>query len=402
MRGGRSFPEALIGLSGIMNVLHIVATLDPEAGGLPRSVKGFAEAQVACGADVSVLACGVNPIEMDQRITRIVHSPLVRRYWLPRVPTLEAMKSSIAEADVVHLHGVWNGVVSAASRRARTRDKPIVLTPHGMLDPHNLNKGRLKKKLMYMFSERKAFENVHGWHFLDISEQKRCALGWKELAAESVVVPNGLQVAGDAARTETLKHACAGKGSEEPPTLVFMGRLHSIKGIELQLEAVRVLHEQGIMARLKLVGPDDGAREGLVSLGEKLGVSEYVEFPGAIYGEERLEMLREADAVLLSSHYECNSVTAAEVMAVGGVLVATETCNLDNAGTEGAAVITPRNATAYAAAIAKAISTHEAPRIRVAASRYARKWLDRELGAMRLLAFYRRVSDGRAQTAPRQ
>ena len=173
------------------------------------------------------------------------------------------------------------------------------------------------------------------------------------------------------------------------PTLVFLGRLHPIKGLEIQIETLALLKARGFRARLRLIGPDSGAGVRIRGLAENLGISGDVDIPGPMYGDERLAVLRDADAVLLTSHYECFSVTAVETMAVGGALLATVACNLEGPAAAGAVVTVPRTTQALADAIVDLCSDHESTQqLRDAATRYAVENLDGRRTANRVLSFY--------------
>ncbi len=181
---------------------------------------------------------------------------------------------------------------------------------------------------------------------------------------------------------------------------MFLGRLHSIKGLEIQVEALQILRESAIRATLYLIGPDDGVGENIFKLARRLGVSEHVKRVGPVYGEERYAILREAAAVLLTSHRECNAVAAAETLAAGGLLVATDSCNLNTAAAAGAAVVVPRTAAAIANAIIDLpAQPQRAQQIRAAALAYSAQYLDWSILAQRILEFYGSVIERHGQSA---
>src|SRR5690606_26989879 len=75
-----------------------------------------------------------------------------------RILGSRALTASLADAfsgaDVVHIHGLWNRVVWAAARRARTAGVPYVLTPRGMLDAGSLRHHAWQKVAVYPFTDR--------------------------------------------------------------------------------------------------------------------------------------------------------------------------------------------------------------------------------------------------------
>ncbi len=106
------------------------------------------------------------------------------------------------------------------------------------------------------------------------------------------------------------------------PTLLFVGRLDPIKGIDLLLESVASLRSG---ARLIVVG---GAPEGdpeverLRARAAELGLAERVIFPGAVSQDRLPDYYRAADAVVVTSRYESFGLVAAEALACGTPVVA--------------------------------------------------------------------------------
>src|SRR5262249_7266664 len=89
------------------------------------------------------------------------------------------------------------------------------------------------------------------------------------------------------------------------PTLLFVGRLDPIKGIELLLESVAQMQAR---ARLVVVGgnPQEGDPEveRLHEVAVGLGIGDRVAFPGAVPHAELVTYYRGVDALVVTSRYE--------------------------------------------------------------------------------------------------
>jgi D-inositol-3-phosphate glycosyltransferase len=108
----------------------------------------------------------------------------------------------------------------------------------------------------------------------------------------------------------------------ETPTLLFVGRLDPIKGIDLLLESVALLQTP---ARLLVVGGDpngDPEVERLRARAAELGIAERVRFPGAVPQRDLPTYYHAADAVIVSSRYESFGLVAVEALACGAPVVA--------------------------------------------------------------------------------
>jgi glycosyltransferase involved in cell wall biosynthesis len=104
----------------------------------------------------------------------------------------------------------------------------------------------------------------------------------------------------------------------EGPTLVFAGRLVPQKSIDVALEAVR----RNPDVKLLLAG-EGPYHDRLVRLARELGVDERAPFLGPLPRSTVFELLRAADAALLSSSWENFPHMAVEALAVGTPVIAT-------------------------------------------------------------------------------
>jgi glycosyltransferase involved in cell wall biosynthesis len=107
-----------------------------------------------------------------------------------------------------------------------------------------------------------------------------------------------------------------------PARFVFMGRLVDWKAVDLLLEAfarVEVLP----LPQLEIIG-DGKKRAELEAQAIRLGVSDRVFFVGWHSQIECAKRLREADALVLPSLYECGGAVVLEAMACGIAVIATK------------------------------------------------------------------------------
>ncbi|MDV2482138.1 glycosyltransferase family 4 protein [Methanoculleus sp. Wushi-C6] len=132
---------------------------------------------------------------------------------------------------------------------------------------------------------------------------------------EISVVPNGI----DSGRFEiSSRDWKEGNGR----TVIFVGRLHPIKGVHYLLEAMAIVHREIPDAKLIIVG-DGTERSKLEKLVEKLDLEDCVQFAGQVPQEEIPRVMHQADVFTLPSLSEGLPVVLLEAMAAGLPIVAT-------------------------------------------------------------------------------
>jgi glycosyltransferase involved in cell wall biosynthesis len=131
-----------------------------------------------------------------------------------------------------------------------------------------------------------------------------------------VVVPNGIDLKEYTGDPSVQKV----KGDEK--RILFVGRLHPVKGVRYLLQAMKIVYEKMPDAKLILVG-DGEEREHLETLTDNLGIRECVEFAGRVPHERVQDYMNQAEVFVLPSLSEGFPVTILEAMACGLPVVAT-------------------------------------------------------------------------------
>src|SRR5947207_13541712 len=135
-----------------MRVLHVTPDFAPgfRYGGPPRSVLGLCQGLQRAGVDVEVLtttADGPNDLaasppegtRYDGLLVRYVPRAFPRRFFGARIRA--TLSSALSRVDLCHIHGIWNVPEWAATRLARARDVPYIVSPRGMLQPAAMRHG---------------------------------------------------------------------------------------------------------------------------------------------------------------------------------------------------------------------------------------------------------------------
>ncbi len=167
------------------------------------------------------------------------------------------------------------------------------------------------------------------------------------------VIPNGVEIP-DTALLETgkLRHVAGVKVSD--PIVFGAGRIFSQKGFEYFIEALSLLHQQGICAHGAIAG--GGEEKTIEELARRLGIASYVHLLG--HREDVLELMYGADVFVLSSIDEGLPNVVLEAMSVGTTVVAADaggTSEIITDRTDGF-IVPVKNAQALAQRIALLVS----------------------------------------------
>jgi L-malate glycosyltransferase len=134
-------------------------------------------------------------------------------------------------------------------------------------------------------------------------------------AGKITPLPNGVE-------NETI-HPKTAYALHDPIRLIYLGRLHEQKGINVLLEAVHRLRQQrpALKICLQLLG-DGPARKELAALSQQLGTASIVDFTGTV--EPAYPHLKQADIFILPSRAEGISNALLEAMSCGLPVIASD------------------------------------------------------------------------------
>jgi glycosyltransferase involved in cell wall biosynthesis len=110
--------------------------------------------------------------------------------------------------------------------------------------------------------------------------------------------------------------------------LLFLGRLHPKKGLDILAEAFGALARARDDVHLVIAGPDDGARAATETALTRFGVRDRVTFTGMLRGEEKLDAFHAAEVFALPSRSENFGVAVVEAMACGVPVVVSDQVNI--------------------------------------------------------------------------
>jgi poly(glycerol-phosphate) alpha-glucosyltransferase len=261
-------------------------------------------------------------------------------------------------ADLVHAHGLWTYLSAAALREHRRKGTPVVISPHGMLDPWALGFSRMRKRVAAGLFQNALLRSAAVLHALTLAEAR--AIRAYGLRNPIVVIPNGV------ARPSGEPHAPPWPASDHgrDHILLFLGRIHPKKGLDQLLEIWADFSRRGQAGerwRLVVAGWDEIGHEAeLKRVVEARGLGESVDFVGPLFGAAKAAALAHADAFVLPSRSEGLPMAVLEAWANGKPVLMTAACNLPEGPASGAAIEVDAAPGALAAGLQRLVSLGDA------------------------------------------
>ncbi len=276
-----------------------------------------------------------------------VHGPRIFGY----APGLAAGVEQ-SNADILHVHSIWM-YPSVVARRWAGKTKPYVVSPHGLLKPWALRHSRWKKRVAALLYENEHLHHAACLHALNAAE----AESFREYGLRNpiCVIPNGTTLRSDMVRGELPNGR----------SLLYLGRIHPLKGLRKLIEAWSAVRNDAATAgwRLTIAGWDQNHhRAELERLAEQLGVRSSVDFLGPQFNVDKDRCLAAASAFILPSESEGQPISILEAWSFGLPVLMTRECNLPEGAKAGAAVLMDPDARSIAVALCQLFSMTEQER----------------------------------------
>ncbi|MCX7986534.1 MAG: glycosyltransferase [Bacteroidales bacterium] len=289
-----------------MYVVNIVDRLDIVNFGIWNAAIATAPVLKEKFGIISQLWYPKNSSQVPPNIDKIVE--------LIPISSLDSFPSLPGDTIIVS-HGCWR-MPTQVGAKLKKKGYPWMYVPHGMLESWSMHQKWYLKYPYFWLYERNASLRADVVRAVSTPEKNNLL----KIYDRVILIPNGNPVpVREFEKDWQLK----------PLTFLFLGRLHKKKGIIPLIRAWKASKlNNNPQFQLLIAGPDDGLLDKLQI--EFSGINN-LKYLGAVFGENKINLLRQSHFFVLPSFSEGFPTSVIEAMQYGLIPVISEGCNFPEA-----------------------------------------------------------------------
>ena len=196
----------------------------------------------------------------------------------------------MGNGSIFHFHGAFIYQFSRMAKMIRKAGLKYVINLHGGYNRVALERSKLKKIVYHWLVDRKYLNHAKFIQIIGKSEIEGL-LDYK-IKTKVILIPNG----------QNKIRSVVGESNHLQ--FVYCGRIDvKTKGLDILFNGFALSLRNGLKANLKIIG-DGGDLMQLKQLANKLEITDEVEFCGALYGDDKWEVISNSTALILASRNE--------------------------------------------------------------------------------------------------
>lgn len=317
-----------------MKILMVVASYSPTFGGPTTVIKALSKELTSRGHEVCIYTSDtfdkatrvretgktieINGVKVNYFKNICSKSAYNHNIYVSPM-LIKKARSDIIKYDIIHIHGYRTFQSIIIQHYAKKYNVPYILQAHGSVIPF-LQKQKLKKIFDIIFGHRilNDASKVIALSNTEFEQYEKIGVNNEKIA----IVPNGIDISEYAGLQEWGNFRKKYSIRYDDKVVLYLGRLHKSKGIDLLVKAFMGVLNAFNNAKLVIVGPDDGYLSVLKKIIQESKIGDKVIFTGFVSNNEIKAAFVDAD-VFVTPSYSGFPVTFLEACACGTPIITT-------------------------------------------------------------------------------
>ena len=245
------------------------------------------------------------------------------RFPLP-FPNIFKIAKLVKNVDVVHLTSFWTLLNAYVYIFCKLFSKNYVICPAGALII--FGRSRIIKNIYYQIIGKYIIKDCSA--IISITKKEKEQFIERNIPLSKIFnIPNGIDLNSNESKETYYPNDF--NHLKNKPYILFVGRLHFIKGPDLLLKAFNKIADKIPNYNLIFAGSDDGMEKELKTEAKRSRFADRIHFIGFISGSEKDNLFRNADLLVIPSRSEAMSLVVLEAGLHGLESIFTDQCGLD-------------------------------------------------------------------------
>lgn len=289
-----------------MKILQVIPRFNPKHGGGVDVVYNISKYLARLGHNVTILTTDYqfnNDFANTIRKEGVEVLPFKHLFnyclFIPSPSIEDWISKNIQEFDIIHLNGSRSYQNNVVCKYAIKHNIPYIMQAHGSI-----------LKIVSRKSIKLLYDWVWGYNIINhlskciaLSESEKesyCIAGIPENKIE--IIPNGVDL--EKFNTFPKQGLFRAKYNlTEEKIIIYLGRLHKSKGIDILPSTLLKLLEKINNVKLVFVGPDDGYADEIKKTIKSYNLNNNVLFTGLVSEEEKVMALIDGDVFITPQFY---------------------------------------------------------------------------------------------------
>jgi len=191
---------------------------------------------------------------------------------------------------IVHDHGLWMDSNIASCLTSYLNDIPLLVSPHGSLEPWAMEHKKIKKKIAFQLYQKFLLNKASYIHATSESEK---------LAVQKLLPKSNIKVI--ALGTNVIKKEFVSKCDSK--NAIFLSRIHKKKGLDILIDAWANASHDGW--KMIIVGPNEGSYFDNIKKRIKMHrLEDDIKLVGGLYGNDKQSVLFNSSLFILPTYSE--------------------------------------------------------------------------------------------------